>query len=173
MRKTKEQVQLERQERQDTAAELKRAEYTERLELEIKQKQEREAMRARHAARRKKNATTAAGGKRPGAGRKPSLPHKPCIAEGKDLNPRKTMTFYGSQDEKEPVKNFLNVWRELRFNIPADARADGLEELPAEILYKLMTKTTMTEEERETLEGIFPTLDKYAVTRDRILEEYK
>ncbi len=164
MRKTKEQVQLERQDRQETTAELKQMENEERLELERKQKQEREAMRASHAARRKKNATTAAGGSRPGAGRKPSLPHKIWIENGEDCNPRKTMTFYGSADEKEPVKTFLAVWRELRFNTPADERTANLQKLPAMTLYKLMTQDTMSDREIKELEEIFPNLKQYART---------
>lgn len=165
MRKSKELVAQERLERQETAAELKIQEREERLELEIEQRKARQALKKNQAARRKKNATTAAGGKREGAGRKPSLPHKPCIADGEDLNPRKTMTFYGSMDEKEPVKNFLNVWRELRFNIPPDKRSEGLAKLPASTLYKLFTHDIITsEKEIALIEELFPTLTKYIHT---------
>lgn len=172
MRKSKIQVQIERQERQDTAEELKRVEYTERLELNLEHKQERQALKARQAARRKIHATTAAGGKRPGAGRKPSLPHKEYIANGKDINTKKTMTFYGSADEKEPVKAFLNVWRELRFNITADERAAGLEKLSAGTLYKLFTNEIIRDTaELDALAEIFPSLRKYARTKHELDED--
>jgi hypothetical protein len=77
MRKSKEQVAAERQQREQTRRELKAEEFEERVELEERQKQERAELKQKQAQRRKDNATTEAGGVRAGAGRKPSLPHNP------------------------------------------------------------------------------------------------
>lgn len=163
MRKSKEQVQKERQEREEIRQRLKAEEYGERLGLELKQKQERAALKKKQKQRRKDNATTGAGGCREGAGRPLSLPHKPWIENGVDFNPRKTMTFYGSQDEKEPVKKFLKVWRELRFKVPPEQVYAYLPKFNALTMYQLMTGGTITDErEIKRLRKLLPTVAELA-----------
>ena len=151
MRKSKEQVQQERQEREENREALKLAEYAERVELKARQQRERDLLRERQAARRKEEATTGAGGFREGAGRPVSLPHAISIKDGRDENPRKTMTFYGAKDEKEPVKRFLQVWRKLRFETSPEERAACLQKISGLVMYQLMTGQAIEPQELEKL----------------------
>jgi hypothetical protein len=102
-RKSKEQVQAERAERERLRMQTRKKEQAERAKLREKQKRERDKQRKAQAARRKKNATTAAGGIRKGAGRPPQ-----------DGEKRKTYTFYGTYSEKLCIKQFLKVLREIK-----------------------------------------------------------
>jgi hypothetical protein len=147
MRKPKEQVAQEKLAREKNKKALKIKEYTERLELGMKQQEERDKLREKQAARRREKATTGAGGVREGAGRPASLPHAICISNGLDCNPRKTMTFYGAADEKKPVKRFLQVWRKIRFELSPDV----LREVNGLILYQLMTGQEIAPEDLEKL----------------------
>ena len=96
MRKSKEQLMQERADRQRQRA----VDMDERKELAVKQALEREKQRIAQAERRKRNATTRAGGVRQGAGRPP-----------KDDLERKTFTFYGTHNEREKVRRFLQTLR--------------------------------------------------------------
>lgn len=77
------------------------------------------------------------GGRRAGAGRPQSLPHKPNIIGGEDMNPRKTYTFYGAKDEVPAVRHFLKVWRKLRFE--TDNRTEKLMHCKGLFIYNLLT----------------------------------
>ena len=163
MRKSKEQVERERQQREQMRKVLKAKESEERLAVEARQKQERAALKQRQAQRRKDSATTDAGGYREGAGRKPTLPHKPWIEDGQDYNPRKTYTFYGSADEKEPVKQFLSVWRELRFKVDPQQVYEYLPKFNALTMYQLMTGHTITDKrEAKRLRKLLPNVAELA-----------
>ena len=151
MRKPKEQVEQEKLAREKNKKALKIKEYTERLELGMRQQEERDRLREKQAARRKETATTGAGGVREGAGRPASLPHAICISNGFDCNPRKTMTFYGAADEKKPVKRFLQVWRVMRFEMAPEKRSACLHEMGGRVLYQLMTGQEIASEDLEKL----------------------
>ena len=153
-RKSKEQVAQERKARQESRAALSQAEFEERIELEIQQRKERQQLKEKQAKRRIANTTTKAGGRRAGAGRKPTLPHVSSIIAGEDLNPRKTFTFYGAADEKEPVKDFLKMWRELRFNTPD--KYIKLSQLRGDTVYKLLTSGTLDQHESDLLTQLLP-----------------
>jgi hypothetical protein len=77
------------------------------------------------------------------------------------------MTFYGSADEKEPVKQFLRVWRELRFNTDSYTFHEYLPKFNALTMYQLMTGGTITDErELRRLVKRFPGVAKLAKMND-------
>ena len=132
--------------------------YEERLELRIKQKQEREALRNEQEKRRQlEQIKTGAGGRRAGAGSKVTIPHKEYIVNGVDVNKKKVYSFYLALDERDKVKNFIKVWREIRFNT-AEA-SHKLERLGGLLVYKLLTGEILTEQEREAVKKYFPSLE--------------
>lgn len=124
-RKSKEQVQAERAERERLRMQTRKKEQAERAKLREKQKRERDNLRKAQAARRRK-ASTKAGGKREGAGRPP-----------KDEQDRQTYTFYATQLEREQVRNFLRVLRELKKD--RKRRYTMLSRLGGWSVYELLT----------------------------------
>lgn len=162
MRKSKEQVQQERHQRVIAREVQKQTEAREKRDMKRRQFAEREELRERQAKRRAEESTTHAGGKREGAGRKPSIPHQENVLAGVDLNPKRTYTFYGAADEKEAVKQFLNVWRELRFNVSPEERAELLQKFNGLTMYELMTGGTLIDQrEIKRLRRKLPGLAKY------------
>lgn len=133
---------------------LDNRERIERQRLKAKQKREREKLSENQTARRKKALKpTKAGGKRAGAGRKP-IAHRMAILDGEDLNPRQTFTCYGAQDEIQPTRNFLQVWRKLRFDTP-DLWMK-LAKVKGDTMYRLLTGATLTPAEEKKLAKVLP-----------------
>jgi hypothetical protein len=133
---------------------LDNRERIERQRLKAKQKREREKLSENQTARRKKALKpTKAGGRREGAGRKP-IAHRMAILDGEDLNPRQTFTCYGAQDEIQPTRNFLQVWRKLRFDTP-DLWMK-LAKVKGDTMYRLLTGATLTPAEEKKLAKVLP-----------------
>ena len=163
MKKTKEQVLAERKARERQRAKERKQTKTETEALRVKQQAERDALKARQAKRRREAATTNAGGKRDGAGRPLSMPHKPTMLDGEDINQRKTMTFYGSQDEKPAVLRFLKIWRELRFKTAPEKANSALLELNAQTMLELMTYGSISDpQQAELLKSLLPNVAELA-----------
>ena len=161
-RKSKEQARKDREQRAELREVQKQTEAREKRDMRTRQRVEREELRERQAKRRAEESTTHAGGKREGAGRKPSIPHNESLLAGVDLNPRKTYTFYGAADEREGVKLFLNVWRELRFNVSLEERMELLQRFNGLTIYKLMTgETIFDQREIRRIKRKLPGLSKY------------
>ena len=161
-RKSKEQVQKERALRAEVREVQKQTEAREKRDMQRRQRVEREELRERQAKRRAEKFTTHAGGKREGAGRKPSIPHNENMLAGVDLNPKRTYTFYGAADEREGVKLFLNVWRELRFNVSLEERTELLQRFNGLTIYKLMTgETIFDQREIRRIKRKLPGLAKF------------
>lgn len=161
-RKSKEQARKDREQRAELRDVQKQTEAREKRDMRTRQRVEREELRERQAKRRAEKSTTHAGGKREGAGRKPSIPHYESVLAGVDLNPRKTYTFYGAADEREGVKLFLNVWRELRFNVSLDERTELLQRFNGLTIYKLMTgETIFDQREIRRIKRKLPGLAKF------------
>lgn len=161
-RKSKEQARKDREQRAELREVQKQTEAREKRDMRTRQRVEREELRERQAKRRAEESTTHAGGKREGAGRKPSIPHYESVLAGVDLNPRKTYTFYGAADEREGVKRFLNVWRELRFNVSLEERTELLQRFNGLTIYKLMTgETIFDQREIRRIKRKLPGLAKF------------
>ena len=161
-RKSKEQVQKERALRTEFREVQKQTEAREKQDMQRRQRVEREELRERQAKRRAEKSTTHAGGKREGAGRKPSIPHHENVLAGVDLNPKRTYTFYGAADEREGVKQFLNVWRELRFKLSPEERVELLQRFNGYTMYELMTGGTLFDQrEIKRLRRKLPALSKF------------
>ena len=94
------------------------------------------------------------GGRRRGAGRPQSTPHHSNVVAGEDLNPRKTYTFYGAADEVPAVRQFLKVWRELRFETPE--LWEVLPKLKGETVYKLLTGLPLEPAEERKIKKLLP-----------------
>lgn len=95
-----------------------------------------------------------AGGRREGAGRKPSIPHRVAVVDGVDMNQRKTFTCYGAMDEVGRTRHYLQVWRMLRFN--TNEVAEKLDKLKGGTVYKLLTAGKLTPAEEKRLAKILP-----------------
>jgi hypothetical protein len=94
------------------------------------------------------------GGRRRGAGRPQSTPHHSNVVAGEDLNPRKTYTFYGAADEVPAVRQFLKVWRELRFETPE--LWEVLPKLKGGTVYKLLTGLPLEPAEERKIKKLLP-----------------
>ena len=94
------------------------------------------------------------GGRRRGAGRPQSIPHHSNVVAGEDLNPRKTYTFYGAADEVPAVRQFLKVWRELRFETPE--LWEVLPKLKGGTVYKLLTGLPLEPAEERKIKKLLP-----------------
>lgn len=94
------------------------------------------------------------GGRRRGAGRPQSTPHHSNVVAGEDLNPRKTYTFYGSAEEVPAVRQFLKVWRELRFETPE--LWEVLPKLKGGTVYKLLTGLPLEPAEERKIKKLLP-----------------
>ena len=161
-RKSKEQARQDREQRAELREVQKQTEAREKRDMKRRQLAEREELRERQAKRRAEVSTTHAGGRREGAGRKPSIPHYESVLAGVDLNPRKTYTFYGAADEREGVKQFLNVWRELRFGLTPEERVELLQRFNGFTMYELMTGGTLFDQrEIRRIKRKLPSLAKY------------
>lgn len=161
-RKSKEQVQKERALRAEVREVQKQTEAREKRDMLRRQRVEREELRERQAKRRAEKFTTHAGGKREGAGRKPSIPHNENMLAGVDLNPKRTYTFYGAADEREGVKQFLNVWRALRFGLTPEERVELLQRFNGYTMYELMTGGILFDQrEINRIRRKLPSLAKY------------
>ena len=145
-RKSKEQARKDREQRAELREVQKQTEAREKRDMRTRQRVEREELRERQAKRRAEESTTHAGGKREGAGRKPSIPHNESLIAGVDLNPKRTYTFYGAADERRAVKKFLNVWRELRFKLSPEERVELLQKFNGLTIYELMTDGTLIDQ---------------------------
>lgn len=161
-RKSKEQARKDREQRAELREVQKQTEAREKRDMQTRQRAEREELRERQAKRRAEESTTHAGGKREGAGRKPSIPHNESLIAGVDLNPKRTYTFYGAADERRAVKKFLNVWRELRFKLSPEERVELLQKFNGLTIYELMTDGTLIDQrEIRRIKRKLPSLTKY------------
>ena len=144
-RKSKEQVQAERAERERLRMQTHKKEQAERAKLREKQKRERDNLRKAQAARRRK-ASTKAGGKREGAGRPP-----------KDEQDRQTYTFYASYHERQQVRRFL---RALRI-VEQDRKTASLlfQRLSGQTVFELLTSDSVgLPNEKRLIESLMPDL---------------
>lgn len=129
----------------------------ERQALAEKQLAERAKLRERQSQQREKELAenpTKAGGKRPGAGRPQSVQHKPYIEQGEDMNPRKTITFYGAEQEKPIVRRFVKVWRALEYDTPNASTA--LSKMGGILVYRLLTGEELTAKEIKKVCSLLP-----------------
>jgi len=146
MRKSQREAQERRKQREQMREHLQELERQERQEMQERHLRERDKQRREQAARRKKNATTRAGGKREGAGRPP-----------KDGQDRRTYTFYGTYHEREQVRRFLKVLREVE----QERKTASLlfQRLSGQTVFELLTSDSVgLPDERRLIESLMPDL---------------
>jgi hypothetical protein len=153
---------------------LDKKQRAERQALAEKQLAERAKLREKQKANREKELAqdpTKAGGKRPGAGRPQSVRHVPCIEQGQDMNPRKTLTFYGAEREKPIVRRFVKVWRALEYDTPQASTA--LSKMGGILVYKFLTGEELTPRDIKKICSLLPAdvLKKLGYEVENKLEE--
>jgi hypothetical protein len=146
MRKSQREAQERREQREQMREQLQELERKERQEMQERQLDERRDQREAQAARRKKNATTRAGGRREGAGRPP-----------KDGKERKTYTYYGTHSEKRQVKRFLRALRLVEQD--RETAFMLFQRLSGQTVYELLTSDSVgLPDEKRLIESLMPSL---------------
>jgi hypothetical protein len=146
MRKSQREAQERREQREQMREQLQALEHKERQELQDKQLYERELQRRAQAARRKASTNTKAGGARAGAGR-------PRKAGDK----RQTYTFYGTHKERDEVRRFLQVLREVEQD--RETAFMLFQRLSGQTVYELLTSDSVgLPDEKRLIESLMPDL---------------